>query len=281
MARGRNTGFQRLAELYPGVNYVKFVDGDCEVNSQWIETGLGFISTHDEIVCVCGFRRERNPDQSIYNHLIDLEWQGPTGEIKACGGDAIYCIKNLSAVGGFNPGMIAGEEPELCVRLRKQGGLIWRLDHGMTIHDADMRHFSQWWKRAIRCGHAYAEGFVMHGSAPEFHNRRPVMSSIFYGLFLPLVMILLLILILFTDTQFIRSLTWLWTGFLALAWLKVCLSSYLYRRRLGNNRVDSILYAAFVLLAKLPEAQGILVYIKNRIFGRMPTLIEYRQDKSA
>ncbi len=281
MARGRNAGLSRLTESYPHITYVQFVDGDCELASHWIEAGLKFIESRSDVVSVCGVLKEKFPEFSVYNHLLDLEWQGVTGEIKACGGIAIFRVKNLLILSGFHPGMIAGEEAELCVRLRKQGGVIWRLDVIMATHDANMRSFSQWWKRAVRCGHAYAEGFVMHGRAPEFHNRRSVMSGIFYGLFLPLVMVFLLILTLSIDSQYIRFVTWLWAGFLALAWLKVCFSSYRYRRRLGNNLPDSILYGIFVLLAKLPEAQGILVYIKNRIFGRALTLIEYRQDKSA
>jgi len=93
-------------------------------------------------------------------------------------------------------------------------------------------------------------------------------------------MVFLLILTLVFDSQFIRFLAWLWVALLALAWLKVCFSSFRFRRKLGNSFPDSILNASFVLLAKIPEAQGVLVYVKNRIFGRVSTLIEYRQDES-
>ncbi|MGI9622710.1 MAG: glycosyltransferase family 2 protein, partial [Acidimicrobiales bacterium] len=30
-------------------------------------------------------------------------------------------------------------------------------DLAMTLHDLDMHHFSQYWKRGVRTGHAYAE----------------------------------------------------------------------------------------------------------------------------
>ena len=43
------------------------------------------------------------------------------------------------AVGGFRDDLIAGEEPELCVRLRAAGWRIWRLlESDMAFHDAAM-----------------------------------------------------------------------------------------------------------------------------------------------
>ena len=35
----------------------------------------------------------------------------------------------------------------------------------MTGHDAAIHRFGQWWKRARRAGHAYAEGAARHGRA--------------------------------------------------------------------------------------------------------------------
>src|SRR5690606_31639077 len=35
-ARARNAGFMRLISLYPDVDYVQFVDGDCEISTNWI-----------------------------------------------------------------------------------------------------------------------------------------------------------------------------------------------------------------------------------------------------
>ncbi len=92
MARGRNAGFAHLLELSPDIPYVQFVDGDCEVDDQWISHGLGFISQHKEVACVCGYRVEKYSNASIYNHMIDLEWQGNIGEVDSCGGDAIYRV---------------------------------------------------------------------------------------------------------------------------------------------------------------------------------------------
>ena len=123
-ARARNAGFERLLELHPAVEFVQFVDGDCELVPDWIERGLAALLAEPDLVAVCAQRKERFPEASPWNRLCDLEWDTPVGEAEACGGDALYRRSALEAVGGFDPRLIAGEEPELCFRLRRQGGTI-------------------------------------------------------------------------------------------------------------------------------------------------------------
>ncbi len=157
-ARARNEGFFALQRRLPSMQLVQFVDGDCEVDSGWLPAAQAFLDDHPDVAVVCGRRRERFPQRSVYNLLCDLEWDTPIGEAKACGGDALMRVDAFAAVGGFRPELIAGEEPELCVRLRAKGWKVWRLDAEMTLHDAAMTRFSQWWRRSLRAGHAYAEG---------------------------------------------------------------------------------------------------------------------------
>ncbi len=168
-ARARNEGFNRLLELEPGISYVQFVDGDCEMQHSWSEAALCFLQQHEYVAVVCGRRRERFPERSIYNLLCDIEWNTPIGEAKACGGDAMMRVQAFSGVQGFRNNLIAGEEPELCVRLRQAGWKIWRLVEEMTLHDAAMNRFSQWWKRSVRAGYAFAEGAAIHGAPPVGH----------------------------------------------------------------------------------------------------------------
>ena len=280
MARGRNAGFDKLREAYPRISYVQFVDGDCEVAPNWIAQGVAALDDDPRVVSVCGFRSELNRDASLYNRLIDLEWQGPTGEIPACGGDAMYRVQALEGVGGFNATLIAGEEPELCLRLRRAGGIIWRINQPMTRHDADMHSFAQWWKRAVRAGHALAEGFAMHGGPPEYHRRKPLVSCLIHGLLLPGVTALLAVAGILWSSVPIRLLAVGFGILLALAFWRVAYSSYRYRRALGNAPRDGALYALFCVIGKFPQAQGALLYARNRLFGRVPTLIEYRSGAS-
>ena len=40
----------------------------------WIDTAVAYLEAHDDVAIVCGRRRERYPNQSIYNWLCDVEW---------------------------------------------------------------------------------------------------------------------------------------------------------------------------------------------------------------
>lgn len=162
-ARARNAGLAVLADDPPA--FVQLVDGDCAVQPGWISAALAGFADHPAAVVICGRRRERFPEASLYNALADREWDTPIGPALACGGDALMRFDAVQAVGGYDPTLIAGEEPDLCLRLRAKGGEVWRIDAEMTLHDAAMTRFSQWWKRSVRAGHAFAEGATRHGFA--------------------------------------------------------------------------------------------------------------------
>jgi len=254
-ARARNAGFDRLRQLAPSVAFVQFIDGDCELQPGWIDTALGFLKDHPKAAVACGRRRERFPDASLYNRLIDREWDTPIGQAKACGGDALMRCAALDAVGGFNPALIAGEEPELCVRLRRAGWAIWRLDAEMTLHDAALTRFGQWWQRARRGGHAFAEGAALHGAPPERHFVAETRRALIWGAALPLVILL-------------SALLTPWALLLILIW-----PLQILRLRRRKYPWDA---AVFLTLAKFPEAMGALGYYWRRITNRQAALIEYK-----
>ena len=189
-ARARNEGLRRLQAIAPDLAFVQFVDGDCEMVAGWLPLAERFLEAEPQVAAVCGRRRERFPERSVYNRLCDLEWNTPIGEARACGGDAMMRAEALRQVGGYRDDLIAGEEPELCVRLRAAGWKIWRLDAEMTLHDAAMTRFGQWWRRNVRAGYAYAEGVRLHGAPPERHWVREWRSAWFWGAGLPLAIVL-------------------------------------------------------------------------------------------
>lgn len=182
-ARARNEGFERIMQVAPALEFVQFVDGDCELEEGWLAAAEAFLRKEQSYGVTCGRRRERYPDASFYNRMCDDEWNTPVGEALACGGDAMYRVAALASVSGFDPAMVAGEEPELCQRLRSAGWKIWRLDAAMTIHDAAMHEPRQWWMRTIRSGFGYAQAFhktYRSGGAPIY--LRQVLSALFWTL---------------------------------------------------------------------------------------------------
>ena len=256
-ARARNAGLARLAGHDAPV-FVQFIDGDCELQPGWIPAARAFLETRPEIAVVCGRRRERFPEATLWNRLIDREWDTPVGEARACGGDALMRHAALTEVGGYNPTLIAGEEPELCVRLRKAGWKVWRLDAEMTLHDAAMTRFGQWWKRARRAGHACAEGAALHGAPPERHNVAATRRALLWGAALPLAVLFLLLL----------------TGLWALLLLLVYPAQILRLAR--RESPPDWTRATFLTLGKIPEALGTLDFHARRLTGRRSGLIEYK-----
>ena len=263
-ARARNAGLERLLTLCPGLAYVQFVDGDCEVVEGWLEKAQQALTEHSDWAVVCGRRRERFPEQTIYNKLCDIEWDTPVGEAAACGGDAMMRIAALQKVGGYNPALIAGEEPELCVRLRQAGWKVYRLDAEMTLHDAQMTRFGQWWKRSLRAGHAFAEGSYLHGKPPERHWVKETRSNWLWGLMIPGVAIALAI-----PTRGISLLLLLGYGLMT---YKI----YRYMRQTKLSSGDSALYAVFCVLGKFPNMLGQLKFYRNKLLGQKSSLIEYK-----
>ena len=262
-ARARNAGLARLIELEPYIQYVQFVDGDCEIASTWLSHAQQVLDAHPEVVVVCGRRRERFPTASIYNRLCDIEWDTPIGDARACGGDALMRVSALQAVGGYNPNLIAGEEPEMCVRLRRNGGRVLRIDCEMTLHDAQMTRFEQWWKRSVRAGHAFAEGAWLHGAPPEKHWIKETRSIQLWGIGVPL---------------FILSTAWVTKGLSLLLLAGYGLMAYRvyqYARQSNYSKSDARLFALSCTLAKFPQAQGLLRFYWGKVFKKPSRLIEY------
>lgn len=259
-ARARNEGFACLRQRRPDLAFVQFVDGDCEVVDTWVGMAVEFLEANANVAAVCGRRRERFPERSIYNALCDAEWDTPVGETRSCGGDAMMRIDALVAVGGFNGRLIAGEEPELCVRLRKAGYLIWRLDAEMTLHDAAITRFGQWWKRAMRGGYAFAQGAHLHGAAPEYHCVRPLRRLLFWGLALPLLIVIV-------------------AGFFPFGFsLALVYPAQVLRLAVRADASSGFSWqqAFFLVLSKFPETAGAVKFWLHRITGRSGRLIEYK-----
>lgn len=256
-ARARNAGFSELVRRYPEVRFIQFLDGDCRLASDWIDTAVNFLSGRSDIAIACGRRREAHPERSLYNRLCDKEWNTPIGEALACGGDCLVRREAFEAVDGYHPGLIAGEEPEMCLRLREKGWRIWRVDAEMSLHDANMLRFSQWWRRTVRAGHAFAEVAWMHRHSSRSIWKRNVLSALLWGFMLPLVII---------ATSAVSC-----PATLALALLYP-----IQIVRIAMRSAGGIENALFLVLGKFAETQGILRFALNRIRNKRQRLIEYK-----
>ena len=261
-ARARNEGFRRLARMRPDLQYVFFVDGDCEVLAGWVDVAIRFLDSRPDVAAVCGRLRERHPDKSVYNLLCDIEWGSyPLGEAKMVGGNAVMRVDAFQQVNGFRPDLICGEEPELCVRLRQKGWRIWQLETEMALHDAALYHFRQWWKRMVRGGYAYAQGAKEHGAPPEQHWVEESRRIWLWGLFIPLGVLVLAVSL---DLR----LLWL----LAVYPLQVIRLAVRGKRSARENWVRALA----LVLCKFPEMLGQVKFLTDRHRRVQSTLIEYK-----
>ncbi len=259
-ARARNAGIARLNERAAPF-FIQVIDGDCTLAPGWLARAEQFLDAHRDFAVVCGRRRERRPEASVYNRLCDIEWDTPVGEAAACGGDALMRAEALAAVGFYRENLVAGEEPELCLRLREKGWKIWRLDADMTTHDAAITAFRQWWTRMTRTGHAFAEVSALHRRSPLRIWRRETLRAVLWASIAPLAIVLaltvspgFLLLLVAYPAQAFRL------------WLNV-------RARLGP---DAAAWATMTVVGRFAEASGVLRFYGGRLAGQRSALFEYK-----
>lgn len=259
-ARARNEGFARAVSEFPATRFVQFVDGDCELVPGWIKRGGEFLEANPLVAMVCGRLRERFPEASVYNMLCSLEWDVAHGEARACGGISMVRVQAFRALAGFRGDLIAGEEPELCVRFRVAGWKVWRLDADMALHDAAMIRFGQWWQRAVRAGYAFAEGASIHGAPPERHWVIESRRAWIWGVLFPVATLVLSLM----------------DGRLLLLFLAY--PAQVIRLALAGTRSprENWLQAFFWVLGRFPEGVGQLGFLRDRLLGRRHAVIEYK-----
>ena len=255
-ARARNAGVRALVERLPDVEFVQFLDGDCELDARWLPEGVAFLRQNPQVAVTCGRLRERDPQRSVFNRLCDWEWDAPPGDSKECGGNALMRMAAFLPAGGFREQLIAGEEPELCVRLRRAGWRVHRLAVEMALHDAAMTRFSQWWKRTTRSGHAFAEGAWLHGFERERHWVPQSIRALVFGGLLPIATLLLAVL----------ASPW---------WLLLLLVYPVQVLRLSRGR-GGFTRAFYLVLGRFPEFLGMLRFVWTQLASRPARLIEYR-----
>ncbi|OYZ67906.1 MAG: glycosyl transferase, partial [Methylophilaceae bacterium 17-43-7] len=144
---------------------------------------------------------------------------------------------------------------------RQLGHDVWRLDHEMTLHDAAIFKFSQWWKRTTRAGYAYAESSRLHGNAPEYHWVKESRRAWIWGGIIPLLGLLMFV---------VKP--WWSLGILMLLVMQ-------FLRLVSQNRSKktfAFTYAFFLMVGKVAEMVGQLKYQWHRWFNLKSSLIEYK-----
>ena len=265
-ALGRNAGWRAARG-----EFVLFLDGDTLLHPDFVGRALAEMRDPN-VAIVWGHRRELAPQQSVYVRVLDLDWIYPPGDSEFCGGDALARRDALERVGGFDQSLIAGEEPEMCRRIRAQGWRIAHIDAPMTQHDLAVTTFRAYWRRAFRAGHAYAEVAArFRDSADPLWQREARRNLLHGGLLLAAPLILLSTVMLLNPPALFVALG-LQSG---LAFALLARSA----RRCAWKAGDSLscwLYAGHSHLQQLPIFFGQLAQRRDARRGRQRRLIEYK-----
>ena len=163
-------------------------------------------------------------------------------------------------VGGFDETVIAAEDDEFCTRVRKAGWVIRRLPINMTLHDANMTRFSEWWKRAVRSGHGFAQVGSIH---PEYFTTERNRVLVFAAI-LPLLAVLLSIIFPY--------------GLIVVAaiYLRSYIRSVQGLKREGLLAKEAWHHGLFLVLSKFPNLLGMGIFYWRNLRGHKMNIIEYK-----
>lgn len=266
-ARARNAGIRHLLARNSGIEFIQTVDGDCTMAPGWLDVAAATLRASSKVSTIFGRLRERYPDLSVYNRLCDAEWNVPVGEAESCGGIAMHRAATLAAAGCFNEALIAGEEPDLCLRLRRAGWSIVRIDAEMGNHDANILRFAQWWRRTVRAGFAYADHVWRHRSSSLPSWKRQTARFAFWGAVLPATILALLVIFGLSGWPLA------WALLPMLAYPSQFVRIWLRERRRSPFAARA---AAFSVIGKFAEAWGALKFLCVSATRRKAGLIEYK-----
>ena len=176
----------------------------------------------------------------------------------------------MAEVNGYDETLIAGEEPEMCRRLRAKGHEILHLDLPMTGHDLAMTRWSQYWRRAFRAGHAYAEVADRFRGTELPLWEREVRRTLIRGSLLLALFPLGLIgsLALRSPLPMLAALG---------AFLLLALRTALKVGWKSSDPVTRLLYGVHSHLQQIPILFGQLSFWRDKRAGRQRRLIEYKE----
>ena len=267
-AAGRNLGWR--AARAP---WVLFLDGDTVLHQGFVQRALPLLQADPRCVAVWGHRRETNPAQSIYTRVLDLDWVFAPGRSDYFGGDALVQRQALADVDGFDDALVAGEEPELCRRLRACGGHIEHIDAPMTGHDLAVTGWRAWWLRAERAGLAYAQVAARYADTPDPLWRREVRRNRWHAgvlLALPLLLVSLTAWLPAAAAGLVAVLAGLWAR-----------SARRCRWKCPQQPALAWAYAAHSHLQQVPILLGQWRWHRLQRARRAPQLIEYKLGPAA
>jgi GT2 family glycosyltransferase len=259
-ARGRQAGVDFLAERSPEL--ILFVDGDCTLDAGFVAAAVDHMARNPRTGAVAGRRREVG--SNFWSRVIDIEWDTTPGPMAHVGGDSLMRTAAIGEAGGWPVDVIAGEEPDLCLRMKDCGWDSYRIPVEMTLHDIRMKRFGQYWKRSVRAGHAYAEVAWRRRKGAIADRARAVVSIILYSVVVPALMVAAAVVY------------WPVAVVLGLLYVRVIASMTIRTKRAGRSGGLAFAYAVLTVVGKFAGLMGVLRFALGVLTGKRSRIIEYQ-----
>jgi len=123
----------------------------------------------------------------LTTRLRDINRADDDGEIMTTGRTMLVRADAFEAAGGFRGDLMTEETADVCIRLRKRGAHVWRIDTPMACVPPPFRALAGWYAQSVRDGRDYAVGAALHGGPPERYRARELARAVVWGAVFPLV----------------------------------------------------------------------------------------------
>ena len=257
--KGRNAGYKAAHH-----SLIQFLDADTTLELEWLKTAVQYIK--DDTGAVCGRVIEKYPEKNRYHLIGNIEWNISAGKgeygfsegpCKTFGGIVLIRKHILETVNGYDESLVAGEDPDISYRVRQEGYKIYKLNAGMVHHDINMNTFRQYFKRAFRSGHAYAEIALRYITQKEKYFARQFFRIV--------ISAMLPFLVLLSGIATNRTLVGLVVALLLI--FRPLIKILLLKKRYKLVLSKALLYGLHLSFTVYPQFLGVLRYLFSLAFG--------------
>ncbi|MEO0399294.1 MAG: AAA family ATPase [Pseudomonadota bacterium] len=186
VGRARNAAYRRLKKIAPDTEFVQFLDADARLDPDWIDTARAFMGRRPEVAALEGVTAFNAGTYGLFAELRATATEKPDGGILATGSTFFVRTDAFEAAGGFRGDLPGLESEDLCVRLRRRGEHVWRLDAPMAVSARPMKGVGDWFGACATDGAFFAMGAALHGAPPERFGVQEQSRAIVWGGVLPL-----------------------------------------------------------------------------------------------
>lgn len=144
-----------------------------------------------EVAVVEGRQLSPTGENVRFPTLAEQRRNTAAGEIICLAGAAgLVRADAFETSGGFRGDLLACELDDLCIRQRKRGAHIWRMDANMLVCEPARGAFAGWWRRAVTRGFDSAYAASLHGGPPDRIGVAQMARAIIWGGAFPVLILL-------------------------------------------------------------------------------------------